>query len=64
MSENIISITVEYKGWPVKIENGKIFLRSFGTTYYNHSMHWDWMEVKTEDLKKELKEYLKERKLI
>ena len=64
MGKDIISMTVEYKGWPVKIENGKIFLRSFGTTYYDHSMHWDWMEIKEEDLHKELKTYLKERELI
>lgn len=37
---NVISTTIEYKGTPVKIENGKIFLPSFGTTIYNHSMHW------------------------
>jgi hypothetical protein len=61
---NVISTTIEYKGWPIKIEDGKIFLRSFGTTIYNHLMHWDWMEVKPENLTKELKNYLKENKLI
>ena len=61
---NVISTTVEYKGMPVKVENGKIFLRAFGTTIYNHSMHWSWMEVKASDLKSELRELLKEKGLI
>lgn len=61
---DIISITVQYKGWPIKIEGDKIFLRAFGTTIYDHSMHWNWMEVKYEDLTKELKLFLKENNLI
>ena len=48
---NVISTTLEYKGWPVKIENGKIFLRAFGTTINNHSMHYSWVEVKASDFK-------------
>lgn len=64
MKMNVISTTVEYKGMPVKVENGKIFLRAFGTTIYNHSMHWSWMEVKASDLKSELRELLKERGLL
>lgn len=61
---NVISTTIEYKGWPVRIEGSKIFLRAFGTTIYNHSMHWNWIEVKIDDLTKELRDYLKENKLI
>jgi hypothetical protein len=61
---NIISTTVSYKGMPVKVENGKIFLRAFGTTIYNHSMHWSWMEVKVSDLNPELRNQLKEKGLI
>ena len=49
---------------PVKVENGKIFLRAFGTTIYNHSMHWSWMEVKASDLKPELRNLLNEKGLI
>jgi hypothetical protein len=64
MEQDVISITIQYKGWPIKLEDGKIFMRAFGTTIYNHSMHWNWMEVKTEDLTKELRNYLKERRLI
>jgi hypothetical protein len=64
MKMNVISTTVEYKGMPVKVENGKIFLKSFGTTIYNYSMHWSWMEVKTSDLKAELRQLLKEKELI
>ena len=48
---NIISTTVEYKGMPVKVEDGKVFLRAFGTTIYNHSMHWSWMEIKASESK-------------
>lgn len=61
---NVISTTLEYKGSPVKIENGKIFLRAFGTTINNHSMHYSWMEVKASNLKPELKDLLKEKGLI
>ena len=61
---NVISTTVEYKGMLVKVENGKIFLRVFGTTIYNHSMHWSWMGVKASDLKDELHQLLKEKGLI
>jgi predicted heme/steroid binding protein len=64
MENDIISMTIQYKGWPIKIENGKIYLRAFGTTIYDHSMHWSWMEVKVEDLKDEMRNYLKGRKLI
>jgi len=61
---NTISTTVEYKGNPVKIENGKVFLRAFGTTINNHSMHYSWMEVKVSDLKEDLRNQLKEKGLI
>jgi hypothetical protein len=60
---NVISTTVEYKGMPVKVENGKIFLRAFGTTIYNHSMHWSWMEVKASDLKAETKTTIKRKRI-
>jgi hypothetical protein len=56
---NVISTTVEYKGMPVKVENGKIFLMAFGTTIDNHSMHWSWMEIKASDVKSELRELIK-----
>ena len=59
-----ISITIEWEGWPIKIEGEKIFLRAFGTTIINHSMHWNWIEVKYEDLKSNLRKYLKENNLI
>ena len=62
---NVISTVIEYKGMPVKVEkSGKIFLRAFGTTIYNHSMHWSWIEVKASDLKDELRQLLKEKGLI
>jgi hypothetical protein len=61
---NVISTTVEYKGSPVKITNGRIFLRGFGTTIYNHSMHSHWIEVSVDGLKDEFKSFLKENNLI
>ena len=61
---DIISTTIEYKGMPVKIERGKIFLRAFGTTIHNHSMHWSWMKMKPSDLKPELLKLLREKELI
>ena len=64
METDIISMTIQYKGWPVKIENGKVFLRAFGTTICDHSMHWSWIEVKIDKLNEELKNYLKERNLL
>lgn len=59
-----LSTTVEYKGSPVKIENGKVFLLAFGTTITNHSMHHSWMEVKESNLNPDLRKELRERGLI
>lgn len=60
----VISTTFEYKGWPVKVESGKVYLPAFGTTISNHSMHWSWQEVKAENLKPELRNLLKQKGLI
>lgn len=48
----------------VKIENGKIFLRQFGTTIYNRNMHWSWIEISKEKCNKDFLNHLKEHKLI
>ena len=56
-----ISTIVEYNGVNVKVENGKVFLRAFGTTAINQSMHWSWMEVPISKLKKELRDLLEEK---
>lgn len=61
---NITSTTIEYNGVNVKIENKKVFIRAFGTTVFNQSMHWSWIEVPTDKLKKELRDLLKEKCLI
>lgn len=61
---NKISQTVEYKGTPVKIENNKVFLRAFGTTAYNQSIHWSWQEIPEEKMKTEFKDFLKVNNLI
>lgn len=56
---NVISTTINYKGTPIKIENGKVFARAFGTTINNHSMHWSWQEINQETMKRDFKDYLK-----
>lgn len=61
---NVISTTINYKGTPIKVENGKVFARAFGTTINNHSMHWTWQEIKQEAMKRDFKNYLKENNLI
>ena len=61
---NVISTTINYKGTPIKVENGKVFARAFGTTINNHSMHWTWQEIKQEAMKIDFKDYLKENNLI
>lgn len=60
----VISTTIEYKGHPVKITGGKVFLPAFGTTITNRSMHWSWIEVKNSDLKDDLRILLKNKGLI
>ena len=61
---NVISTTINYKGTPIKVENGKVFARAFGTTINNHSMHWNWQEIKQEAMKRDFKNHLKENNLI
>ncbi len=61
---NVISTTINYKGTPIKVENGKVFARAFGTTINNHSMHWTWQEIKQEAMKRDFKNYLRENSLI
>jgi len=61
---NIVSQTIMYKGYPVKISGGKIFMPAFGTTYDNHSMHWSHIEVPVEKLNDDFRQQLKQQKLI
>ena len=61
---NVISTTIEWGGHPVKIERGKVYLRAFGTTMYNHSMHYSWLEVPLDKLNSELRKHLKSNNLI
>ena len=51
----VISTTFDYKGSPVKIENGKVYLRALGTTINNKSMHYSWCKVDVENLLPDLK---------
>lgn len=59
-----ISTTIEYKGAIVKVEDGKVYARAFGTTIQNHSMHWSWLHVPTDKLKDDLVKLLKQKELI
>ena len=58
-----IEIVIEYKGAPVRVSDGRVFGRAFGTTIHNHSMHYSWMDI-TDNLSSELKQYLKDNNLI
>lgn len=59
-----ISTTIEYKGAYVKVEGGKVYLPAFGTTAFNQSMHWSWVQVPIDKIKKELRDLLEERGLL
>lgn len=62
---NVISTTVEYKGNAVKIENGRVFVRAFGTTIYRQNTpHWTWQEVPKDKMKDDFRRFLIENKLI
>lgn len=62
---NVISTIIEYKGYPFKIIDGKVFARSFGTTIYNqNNVHWSWQEILRDNLKQEFKDFLEDNKLI
>lgn len=61
---NVISTTIDFNGVPVKVEGGNVFLRCFGTTINNHSMHWSWTRVEIGNLSPKLKQLLKENNLI
>ncbi|QQO97009.1 hypothetical protein Nekkels1_10 [Cellulophaga phage Nekkels_1] len=61
---NLISTTINYSGTPIKIENGKVFARAFGSTINNHSMHWTWQEIPQDNMKRDFKKYLEENNLI
>jgi hypothetical protein len=57
---NVIEVTIQHEGYPIKIRSGKVFAPAFGTTYYNHSMHWSWIEVPVEKLSHSVYEKIKQ----
>lgn len=61
---NVISTIIDYKGVRIKVEGEKIYTLAFGTTINNRSMHWSWIELRQKDLKPELLNVLKEKKLL
>jgi len=44
----IVSQTIIHDDVVYKITNSRVFTRAFGTTVYNHSMHWNWIEIPPE----------------
>ena len=60
----VVSTTIEYEGYQIKVSNGKVFLPQFGTTINNHALHWSYMEVPIEKLKPELRTLLQRDGLI
>jgi len=64
MTLEIIEQIILYKGHPIKIENNKVYGRSFGTTIFKQFMHFSWIEIPRDKMKTEFKEFLKENKLI
>lgn len=61
---DIISTTINYKGAPVKIENGKVYGYAFGTTIYNKKMHYSWCEIPLDKINPDLLKHLKENNLL
>jgi len=61
---DVVSITIDYEGYLIKICNGRVFLPQFGTTSYNNSPHLSYREVPIEKLKPELREYLQKYKVM
>ena len=61
---NIISTTINYKGSPIKVENGRVFARAFGTTIHRQNTpHWTWQEIEQSNMKDDFKKYLNENNL-
>ena len=50
-----IEQTVKYKGGYFKIIGERVLTRAFGTTIYNHSMHWNWIDISDSELAKTIK---------
>lgn len=59
-----ISAILEYNGVWIKVYEGKVYLRAFGTTIQSCSMHWSWMEIDQNNLKDGLRNKLNEKGLL
>jgi hypothetical protein len=64
MEAKILEITIEYKGDPIKIIGGKVYCLGFGTTITDHSMHYNWIEIKKKNLTKNFKRFLEDCNLL
>jgi hypothetical protein len=62
---DVISTTINYKGSPITIKNGKVFVYQFGTTIHRQNTpHYSLIELPQDKMKDEFKDYLKENNLI
>ena len=55
---NVLETVLEFKGYPIKVSKGRVFLQAFGTTIYNHSMHHSWQEVELSSLRSDVRDFL------
>ena len=61
----ISSINIVHRGSNIKIQNNKVFIEVFGTTIYNQKTpHYNWMEVKEDNMKPDFKQFLTDNNLI
>ena len=52
---------VWFKGWPIKIEDGKIYQRYFP----NYSKPWEWRQlIDLKNISDDLRKFLKDKNLI
>ena len=54
----ILELTIDYKGFSIKIVGGRVYAQAFGTTIYDHSMHYSWVEIKQKDMSEKFKRFL------
>lgn len=55
----ITAVEFSFKGAKFKYSNGKVYCLGFGTTYLDHSPHYNWLEIEPKgDLKKYIEEHI------
>lgn len=64
MGVKILEQVIDYEGHAIHIRDGRVFVWAFGTTIYNHSMHYSLVELPPEKWADKFKKYLQDNKLI